>query len=268
MWSWALFARSSGPAGLLFLLLGQRRLGNLAIIERRQHGEHIGLNQRVEQGEQYAYNDGQNKAQSHVIVYQLRHQQSAEQCAEQPEAHGDGQRKLLERFADSLRAVSGDGAGDNDQKGKGSHTDGGVDIREGGGQGDGVSQCGDGLNAQQLEKRSHKDVGSGAKDVRAQKAGAVGAAGARHAVKEAHRLLQQHLELSWREPEPGNGENPDTSGSQQQNCRDGKGGDQSRIDGFQSEKADPVGTVEHRVPHGFLHAFRPARRSGKQRTRQ
>ena len=76
----------------------------------------------------------------HVVVHQLRHQQAAEQGAEQAEAHRDGQGELLEGFSHALDPVLRHAAGDDGQIGQRAKGDGGVNIRQGRGQGDRMPQ--------------------------------------------------------------------------------------------------------------------------------
>ena len=141
-------------------------------------------------------------------------------------------------------------------------------FRQGGGQGDGMSVRSDRLSAQKLKEGSHKDKGPHAEDVCAHKAGAVGTASPGHTVKNAYRLLQQHLELPRHVPEFGDDKNPDQGGGQQEDRRNEKRGDHPGIDGLKARQADPVDVVQHRVPHGLLYGFRAARRPGEQRSGQ
>ena len=53
----------------------------LAVEQRCEHGQNIGLDQRVKQGEQNAHQHRQHIAQLHIVIDQLRYQQAAEQCA-------------------------------------------------------------------------------------------------------------------------------------------------------------------------------------------
>ena len=92
-------------------------LRHLAVEQRRQHSQHVGLNEGVEQGEQDAHQHRQHVAQLHIVVDQLRHQQSAEQGAEKTEAHGNGQGEFLQGPAHALEAVARDTAGQNYQIG-------------------------------------------------------------------------------------------------------------------------------------------------------
>ena len=56
-----------------------------------------------------------------------------------------------------------------------------------------MARGGDGLKAEELKQGPHEDVRPGAEDVGPQKSVPLGAAGFRHVVKHAHRLLQQQL---------------------------------------------------------------------------
>ena len=124
---------------------------------------------------------------------------------------------------------------------------------------------GHGLEAQQLRQGAHKDVGPGGEEVGPEKAVPMGAAALGHAVEQAHQLLQRQLELSRLVLEPGDGENPDQRGAQQQKRRCQQGGNHPRVHRHQAEQADLSRAVEHRVPHGLLHALRRPGGPGHQR---
>ena len=222
----------------------------------------------MEQGEQHAHHHGQNKTQSNIVIHQLRYQQSAEQRAEEPEAHGNGQGELFQRFSHALHAVARDAAGEDRQVGEGPQGNGGVDIGQGRGQGNGVAVDRNGLEPQKLKQRSYEYVGPGGKDISPQKAAAVRAAAPGHAAEQAHRLLQQHLESPRPVLELWNHENPDTNGGQKQNQRHRKRGNQPRVHLLHPKEADPVHVVQHGVPHGLLHRLRPAGRAGDYSARQ
>jgi hypothetical protein len=164
----------------------------------------------------------------------------------------------------AAQAVGGHAAGQDHQIGQGAQGDGGVHVGQGGGQGDGVSLHRHRLDAQQLEQGAHEDERPGGENVGSHKPEAVGAAVFRHAVEQAHRLLQQELEPAGDHLEAGDGEHPDQDGGQQQHSRHQKGGDQPRVHVFQTEQTDLVHVMEHRVPHGLLHGFRPWVGAGQQ----
>ena len=74
---------------------------------RCKHGKHVGLDQRVQQGEQHSHESPAARMLSMMVyVHQLRDQQTAEHSAEQAEAHGDGQGELLQRAAHAPEAVA------------------------------------------------------------------------------------------------------------------------------------------------------------------
>ena len=67
----------------------------------------------MKQGEQNAHQHRQYVTQLHIVIDQLRYQQAAEQRAEQTEAHGNGQRELLQGLAHALQTVARDPAGED-----------------------------------------------------------------------------------------------------------------------------------------------------------
>ena len=84
----------------------------------------------MQQCEQHADHNRQDKAEIDVVINQLGDQQSAEQRAEQTEAHRNQQRNLLECAADSPDAVSGNCTGEDDAVGEHAQHDRRVDIGE------------------------------------------------------------------------------------------------------------------------------------------
>ena len=121
----------------------------------------------MEQGEQHAHRHREHKAEADIVVHELGHQQAAEQRAEEPEAHGDGQRELFQRLADSVHPIVDDAAGEDDHIGQRPRSDGRVYVGQRGRQGDGMAVDRDGLEPQQLKERTHKDERAHGEDVSA-----------------------------------------------------------------------------------------------------
>ena len=243
-------------------------LRGLAVEHGGQGGQHVGLDQRMEHGEQHGDDHRQHKAHGHIVINQLRHQQAAEQRAEQSEAHGQRQGEVLQGLACALCAVGHDAAHQDHAVGQAAQGDGGIHVGQRRGQRDGVSAGGDGLEAEQLEQRADKNIHASAENVRAQEFVAVGTVSLRHAVKQAHHRLQHHLELAGNGLEAGNDEQAQQQRRHQDDAHYHQRGYVGGVHVLQPEQADAVRAVEHRVTHGLLHRLRLAVSGDKQRTGQ
>ena len=150
----------------------------------------------MQQGEEHADCDGQNYAERDGVIHELGDEKSAEERAEETEAHGHGQREFLNRPAESPEAVGRNAAAHYEQIGKTAHCNGRVYVRKGRGKGNGIAVDGYELYAEQLEQRAETYVAACGKYVAAQNVVAVGAAALSHAVKEGHKALYAQLELA------------------------------------------------------------------------
>mgnify|MGYP006922787145 CR=1 FL=1 len=131
-----------------------------------------------------------------------------------------------------------------------------------------MARGGDGLKAEELKQGPHEDVRACAEDVGPQKSVPLGAAGFRHVVKHAHRLLQQQLEPARHHLEPGDHKDADAGRRNQQNGGDRHGGDETGVDVLPAQQADLVLPVQNGIPHGDLDGLRLARRGRQQAARE
>ena len=184
-----------------------------------------------------------------------RSKKAAEQCAEETEAHGDGQGELLQRTANALEAVPGNTAGEDYKIGQAAQCNGAIDIGQGSGQCNGCAADADGLYTEQLKQGPYKDVYACGKNVGTKKAVPMGRIALCQIVKQVHRLLQQHLQSAGHVLEVRNHENSDQCGNDQQKSRDDHAGDQTGIHIFQTKQADSAGFMQNRIPHGLLYGL-------------
>ena len=202
---------------LLFLL--HIRFGNFTVEHGRQHHQDVSLNDCMQKSEQHSDKYGQDKAECEVIVNKLCDEHSGQQRAEESEAHRDGQREVFERAPHSPEPGPGDAAGQNDEIGKESQRDRGIDVRKRRRQRDRHSARRLHGNAHQLEQRPHKDIDARRKDVCAEEAVAVRTVLPGKSVEKPDYGFDEKLEFSGDLLEFRNGEYTHRGGEYQNDQR-------------------------------------------------
>ena len=232
------------------------RLCHFPVDERREHGEHIRLYQRVQERKQHADDDGKHKGERKVVVDEFGHEHAAQQRAKQTEAHGNGQRELLEGTKQSPALVRADAADEDEGVAEAPQRNRAVDVRKRCRQRNARPVCRLPRDADQLKQRSEKDIDARREDIRAQRVVAVRTVASCHAVEESDRLLQNELELPRNALELRNDEDAHDGGEKQNGSRHEIRRNESGIDG-QPEQTDPVPFVQNGVLHGLLNTRLP-----------
>ena len=104
------------------------RFDSFAVKNRNKRRKDVSLYYGMEQCEQYSDEHGKNEAERKVVVNKFRDQQSAEQCTEKPETHGNGEGEILQNIESTLCASAYNACSEDDNVGKHAHCNCGVNV--------------------------------------------------------------------------------------------------------------------------------------------